>query len=127
MLKVPAPYSVDLRERVLQLHATGKYSRQQVANIFNVSLSTVKLYLRLERAGKALEPGRSTGRIPKLNADELDFIKQLVKEHPDASLEWFRDQIKKQTKKKIAISTTCRILIKLGFTRKKKSLRERAG
>ena len=124
---MPVGYSVDLRVRVIHLYGTGSYTRDEVADLLDISLSAVKTYLRLDRLGKDLNPGQSSGRIPKISPEEHDYIKELVNRNPDAQLVWFCEEISRIMKITISQSTMCRLLIKLGFTRKKKSLRTGAG
>lgn len=97
--------------------------------MLEISRSTVKGYLKRDRAGKSLEPGQSPGRTPKISPDEYEAITQLVKKNADAKLAWFCKEIKKQNGVVISLPTMFRLLEKLGFTRKKKvfTLRSRIG
>lgn len=46
---MPAPYSADLRERVVDAYKSGKGSARMLAKMFGVGKTTVTDYLRLEQ------------------------------------------------------------------------------
>lgn len=54
-------YSKDLRLRVLDAVERGM-AREEASELFGVSLSTIKRWVKLSRRGEDLEPKRSTGR-----------------------------------------------------------------
>ena len=54
-------YSKDLRLRVLQAVNRG-LPRRRISELFGISLSTIKRYVRRRRQGEDLEPKPSTGR-----------------------------------------------------------------
>jgi transposase len=60
-------YSKDLRLRVLDAVDRG-LPRKEISNLFGVSLSTIKRYLKRHRAGEDLEPKPSTGRRRRILA-----------------------------------------------------------
>jgi len=54
-------YSKDLRIRALAALDRGM-PRREVVEIFSISLTTLKRWLKMRREGKDLSPGVSTGR-----------------------------------------------------------------
>jgi excisionase family DNA binding protein len=54
-------YSKDLRLRVLDAVERG-LSREEVCELFGVSRSTIKRWVKRRRQGEDLEPKHSTGR-----------------------------------------------------------------
>ena len=54
-------YSKDLRIRAVGAVERGT-PRKEVVEIFGVSLTTLKRWLKMRREGKDLSPGTSTGR-----------------------------------------------------------------
>jgi transposase len=60
-------HSKDLRLRVLEAVDRG-VPRKEVADLFGVSLSTIKRYIKRRRAGEDLEPRPSPGRKRRILA-----------------------------------------------------------
>lgn len=117
---MPAPYSIDIRERVVTLYNTETYTLQGIADSLLISISTVKRYISQHRDNESLEPKFSTGRTPILSDEELIILSNMVDANPAGTLKWYRNKLKKQLSKVISISSMGRILTNLGFTRKKK-------
>jgi transposase len=62
-------YSKDLRLRVLEAVDRG-VPRKEIANLFGVSLSTIKRYVKRRKEGEDLEPRPSTGRKRRILASD---------------------------------------------------------
>jgi transposase len=62
-------YSKDLRIRALAAVDRGM-PRREVVEIFSISLTTLKRWLKMRREGKDLSPGLSTGRRRILSTPE---------------------------------------------------------
>lgn len=50
---MPSPYSIDLRERVVAAYHNGENTQEEVAEMFAISLSSLRCYLRLEKDRQA--------------------------------------------------------------------------
>jgi transposase len=87
-----APYSVDLRERVVELKLTGQYTNQEIADIFMISVTSVKEYVRKFNNGETLIPEKPGGRKPLLIEGDKKIILNYVKDKSDATLQIFLDQ-----------------------------------
>jgi transposase len=61
-------YSKDIRIRALAAVDRGIPRREEVVQIFSVSLTTLKRWLKMRREGKDLSPGVSTGRRRRILA-----------------------------------------------------------
>jgi transposase len=63
--------------------------RREVVEIFSVSLTTLKRWLKMRRAGKNLSPGVSTGRKRRILAtiEENKLLWEQLEENDDATLE----------------------------------------
>jgi transposase len=63
--------------------------RKEVADLFGVSLSTIKRYVKRRRAGEDLEPRRSTGRKRRILAtpEEKPALWAQLEEHDEATLD----------------------------------------
>jgi transposase len=79
-------YSEDLRQRVVDAVDAG-VPRPEVARLFQVSLATVKRYLKQRREAGHLRPGRSPGRTPGIAAAQHPALAAQVAAHPDDTLE----------------------------------------
>ena len=94
----------------------------QAAQLFKVSLSTVKRYLLLEREGRLYElcgPYVQPTRR-KISPDEEQLLLQLCEDHPDWSNEERRQHWENTYNTQMSESTMRRAVIRLGWTVKKK-------
>ena len=82
-------YSMDLRWRVLADCDAGLPTKQ-VALKYGVSRTWVRWLKQRRRETGNIEPGRSTGRLRKIDRDKLAA---LVKRFPDATLVELRDKL----------------------------------
>jgi transposase len=110
-------YSHDLRQRVLDAVERGEGSLRQIARRFVVNLSFVVRLLQLYRRTGSIAPKpHRGGHPPALGPEELERLRELVRQQPDATLEGLRQRLG------VACSTAAisRALDKLGLPRKKK-------
>lgn len=112
-------YSKDLRTRVINAIDQHEGSVRQIACRFQVSTSFIVRLLRRRRDTGAIEPKpHGGGRPPALDPDELEELRQLVGQQPDATLEELRQRLGVDC----SLAAIGRSLKKLGITRKKKAL-----
>src|SRR6266550_1164873 len=110
-------YSQDLRQRILETVQRGEGSLRQIARRFLVSLSFVTRLLQLYRSTGSIQPKPHRGGNPaKLGPQDLERLRELVRQQPDATLEELRQRLG------VACSTMaiCRALKKMGLSLKKK-------
>jgi transposase len=116
-------YSKDLRLRVLAAVDRG-LPRRQVANLFGVSLSTIKRWVKRRREGEDLEPKPSTGRKRRILAtseEKRELWKQL-EEDDEATLERHCELWEERRGVRVSLATMSRaIRNKLGWTLKKRT------
>src|SRR3954463_16062456 len=113
------PYSQDLRQRVLDTVQRGEGSLRQIARRFLVSLSFVTRLLRTYRSTGSLQPQPHRGGNPaKLGPEDLERLRELVRQQPDATLEELKQRLG------VACSTMAigRALVKLKLPLKKEVL-----
>jgi transposase len=81
-------YSKDLRLRVLGAVERG-LPREEVSELFGVSRSTIKRWVRRRREGEDLEPNRSGGRKRRIlsSAEERRALWEQLQENDEATLE----------------------------------------
>src|SRR6516165_8576036 len=111
------PYSQDLRQRILETIQRREGSLRQIAQRFLVSLSFVVRLLQTYRRTGSIQPQPHRGGNPAaLGPEDLERLRDLVREQPDATLEELRQWLG------VACSTMaiCRALQKLRLPRKKK-------
>src|SRR5262249_23958513 len=111
------PYSEDLRQRILETVERREGSLRQIARRFLVSLSFVTRLLQLHRSTGSLQPRPHGGGNPaKLGPQDLERLRELVRQQPDATLEELRQRLGVSC----CTMTIARALRKLGLPRKKK-------
>src|SRR5262249_24968598 len=111
-------YSNDLRERIVAAVDRGELSLRQIARLFSVSLSClVRLLQRRRRTGSIQPQPHAGGPAPKLDADALRRLRELVREQPDATLAELHDRLGVPCH----LATVARALHRQRITRKKKT------
>jgi transposase len=111
--------SQDLRQRVIDTVERGEGSLRQIARRFLVSPSFVTRLSRHHRETGSVEPKpHRGGRPPALGPADLERLRQLNREQPDATLEELRQRLGVDC----SLMAISRALRKLKITRKKKDL-----
>src|SRR5262249_55357207 len=88
------PYSPDLRQRILETVQRGEGALRQIARRFLVSLSFVTRLLQLYRTTGSIPPRPNGGGTPaKVGPEDLERLRELVRQHPDATLEELRQRL----------------------------------
>lgn len=114
------PLSIDLRQRIIDVHTDGGISQRQLANRFQVSLSSVQRLLKRWRKGEGIEPkDHGGGHPPLLNTEQRERVKALIEANNDATLEELQVLVDEQEAVWVSRSTMGRITQALGLTRKK--------
>ena len=115
-------YSKDLRLRVLNAVNRG-LPRREVSNLFGVSLSTIKRWVKRRREGEDLEPKPSTGRKRRIlaSAEEKRALWEQLEKNDEATLERHCELWEKERGVRVSLATMSRaIRDKLGWTLKKR-------
>ncbi len=115
-------YSKDLRTRAVAAVDCG-IPRKEVVEVFSISLTTLKRWLKIRREGKDLSPGTSTGRKRLILAtlEEKKALWSQLEENDDATLEHHCWMWEKKTGIAVSVATMSRaIRKKLGWTYKKR-------
>lgn len=117
------PYSLDLRQKVVEVHQKTQASIKQTAERFGVSDSFVrKLLKRNQETGKIEAKPHRGGASAKLTPEQMPLLEALLEEDNDATLKELCTRIESRTGIKVSVPTMCRILQKLELGRKKKTL-----
>jgi transposase len=115
---MPAPMSMDLRERIVRA-VEGGSSIREAARRFEVSASAaIKLVRRLRETGSAA-PAQVGGHRPPALAGREDDVVKLVAATPDITLAELRAELERRFGLSPALSTLHRTLHGLGLRHKK--------
>lgn len=118
---MPAPLSVDLRQRVIAAYQAEEGSQRQLALRFKVSLSFIRDLSRHYRLTGTVEPKpHGGGAVAKLGDAQLPIVKALVEAQPDALLEELCERFAQKTAIKVSVSTMQRAVQRLKLSVKKK-------
>lgn len=117
---MPAPLSVDLRQRILAAYEAKEGSQRQLAERFKVSLSCIRDLMRHYRDTGTVQPKpRGGGAVAKLGNQQLPIVEALVKAQPDALLSELCERFAQQTGVEVSVSTMQRAVCKLNLSVKK--------
>jgi transposase len=114
------PYSDDLRERVVAAIEAG-HTREEVAELYNMALSTVGGFIKRKRETGSVSPDKFGGYKAFSLKPHTDLVKELVAEQPDSTLAELRSRLAKE-KVKVSQSAISRFLHHINLTFKKKSV-----
>lgn len=113
-------YSVDLRQKILDVYHTEKISQRQLAQRFHVATSfIIKLFKQYRETGNiAPKPFRGGVKLT-LNPEQLEILAGLIEVHNDATLEELGELLKEKTGVSISRATMGRMTQRLKMTVKK--------
>jgi transposase len=115
---MPAPISLDLRERIVE-SVLGGSSIRQAARRFAVSPSAaIKLMQRVEATGSP-EPEQAGGRKPLLLEPHAEALRGLVEAESDITLVEIQAALERRFEVTAGLSTIHRMLRRLGLRLKK--------
>src|ERR1700730_905253 len=115
-----APYSMDLRKRVIRAWDAG-LDAESVAAKYEVSRAWVHRLIQHRRETGSLAPRKQTKFRSRVLAGQEQRLAALINARPDATLAELRDALPTTA----ALSTLGREIDRLGFTFKKNGTRRR--
>jgi transposase len=117
---MPAPLSVDLRQRIIAAYEAKEGSQRQLAERFKVSLSFIRDLRRHQRQTGTVKPKpHGGGAVAKLGKEQLPIVGALVTAQPDALLEELCERFAQQTGVRVSLSTMQRAVCQLKLSVKK--------
>lgn len=120
---MPAPYSLDLRQKVMSQYSSGEYTQEEVSNLFDISISTFKRWYTRHKSTGNLEPiTEKKGRPAKLDQVGFAIIKKAVELNNTITLDDLSNLYFKKRKIIVGRSILSRALAKLNLNRKKLSV-----
>lgn len=111
-------YSTDLRQRVVQALQGGQ-TQSQVAQHFDLSLSSVQRYARKWREQQDLEPRPIPGRARLLSQTQQQELAQLVRSRTDWTLQSLAQAWQQRSDQVVSRATLHRYLHRLDYSYKK--------
>ena len=115
---MPAPYSPDLRQRVLHACAMVEGSRVAIARRFQVSERIVYLWLRQEREEGRTAAKPHAGGLP--SRFDAALVRTLHAAQPDVTLAECAARYQARTGQAISVSSVERLVQQLDLRRKRK-------
>jgi len=120
-------YSLDFREKILESYLNQEGSVRQLAKRFKVSFRFVwGLINRFRHTGSVAPKPHGGGNPPRINASSLERLRELVTQHPDATLKELCERLETVHHIQSSTSSMYRALDKLWLTRKKKRFTPRS-
>jgi transposase len=117
---MPAPYSQDLRDRVIAAVAAGKSARG-AAVWFDISVSTAIRWVQRWRAEGHAKARAMGGDHSSRLTDHREAVLQLVARHPDLTLAEIRDRLSTEHGVTVGLSTVWRFVEANKLTLKKRA------
>lgn len=118
---MPIPLPIELRSRVVAAFEAGLGSMNEIAERFNVSVSSVSRWSRLSQIYGEANPKPHAGGPPlKIFDTELNKVIELLKEKPDRTLTELTACWNERHQTKVCRSSINRALLRAGITFKKR-------
>lgn len=118
-----APYSLDLRQKVISKYNSGELTQDEVSKLFGIGLSTFKRWHNMHKNTGNLEPIiEKEGRPAKIDQIGFTIIENAVKSNNTITLEDLSNLYFKKRKVRVGRSILSRALAKLNLNRKKLSI-----
>jgi transposase len=111
-------YSLDLRTRVLSA-IDGRMSRADAVHTFQVSLGSIKRWLRLRQTSGTLAPKPREGKTASISAAQLPALRLQLEQFPDATLAEHASRWNADHATSLSQWTLGRAIHRLGWSRKK--------
>jgi transposase len=111
-------YSEDLRRKTVDALKRGT-PKIEAAQLFGVSLSSVKRFARMDRDGVSLAPRKPPGRPRKADEAMSKLLEADLVERPAATASERRRYLEHMTGQSMSDSTVRRLVRRSGHSRKK--------
>jgi transposase len=112
-------YSEDLRKKIVEAVELRGMPQIEAARLFDVSLSSVKRYVRKSRQGRSLSPGKAPGKRPAIDERAQKLLEEDLRERPFLTLQQRCEYLRVVACVEVSRSTLCRTIARMGSTRKK--------
>ena len=113
-------YSLDLRQKIIDVYEQEEISQRQLAKRFRVALSFIVKLLRQYRATGDISPKPFNGGVKlKLRPENLVTLADLIENNNDATLDELCQMLQEKTGVSISRATMGRMTQRLKLTLKK--------
>jgi transposase len=113
-------YSIDLRQKIIEVYEREEISQRQLAQRFGVALSFIVKLLKQYRQTKEISPKPFNGGVKlKLTPDNLKVLADLIEDNNDATLEELCSLLEEKTGITLSRATMGRMSQRLKLTVKK--------
>lgn len=113
---MPAPYSDDLRQKVLDAIDNG-HRKSHISQTFNISRNTIDLWLKRREATGSATPKRDYHRGPQPKIADLEEFRAFAEQHGHLT----QQEMSERWKEPISNRTIGKALERINFTRKKRA------
>jgi transposase len=113
-------YSIDLREKIVNVYEQENTSIRKVADRFKVSKAFVQKLLKQKSTVGHLQPSKQGGSLKSILSACDRQLKLMVDSYPDATLNEYCEYWRETYNQWVSNSTMCRALLRLQLTRKKR-------
>lgn len=79
---MPAPYSLDLRNKVLEAYVRGE-PKSQICRTFNISRNTLDLWIRRQQETGTVAPNTNYRRGPAPKISDLEAFEEFALKNGD--------------------------------------------
>lgn len=114
-------YSLDLRQKIIEVRQKEKLSIRKLAERFKVAKSFVqKILKQFQETGDVRAKKRGGSPPRKLNDEQVVTLVEIIDENNDATLEEIGVLLEEKTNVKVSTTTIWNISKKLNYSFKKK-------
>lgn len=114
-----APFSQDLRERVISAMESGEFSRQEVAEDLQVSVGYVDSVMRRYRLTGSREAKPWNGGVRRVLSEHREWLRTAVGQTPDSTLAELCQRLETDKQVRVTPSMMCRELAAMALPLKK--------
>ena len=115
------PYSIDFRQKIIEVYEQEKISIRNLAQRFYVTKSFVQKLLKQYQQTGDIKPKRQGGNSPpKVQGADLVTLTEIIENNNDATLEELCELLAAETGIRVSRATMGRISQNLNYTFKKK-------
>ncbi|WP_085961803.1 IS630 family transposase [Crocosphaera chwakensis] len=117
------PYSIDFREKIIEVWKKENLSIRNLAKRFGVAKSFIqKLLKQYQQTGDIRPLPQGGSPSPKLNSEQLVILVEIMEKNNDATLEELCELLYKETGVQVKKTTMGRISQRLNYSVSKKTL-----
>jgi transposase len=104
-------YSLDLRQKIVEVYESGAVTQRELAEQFQVSLNFIVTLLRRWRNDETLLP-KKRGAVmkPLLTPEIMQFLDEQIKKECDLSLQQLVELVREKYKISVSTKTMSRML-----------------